>query len=132
MSYEIWHTFLLVSIVLCGCRNKMPTNFSNTDSVEIAFDCVEKLFPIPFYEKNTLRFEKYDFQAVTSGLVLDSLDNVREFFLVHADQEGWYLDCQMIFQDSFVLTFKKAKRTVVVVGHRCHGIHASVEVYIKS
>ena len=132
MSYENWHIFLLLTIILCGCRNKIPTNSCDVRSVEIAFDYIEKLFPIPFYEKKTLRFEKHDLHAVISGLVLDSLDNAGEFFLVHADQEGWYLDCQMLFQDSFLLIFKKAKRTVVVIGRRYHDVHANIEIYLKS
>jgi hypothetical protein len=109
----------------------MPTCFYNTQPVGFSFDYVEKFFPIPFYEKKTLQYEQDDHQTVISGLVLDSLDRVRDFFLIHSDQDGWYLDCEMFFQTSFLFTFKKAKLAVTVIGRIHDSKYVNVEIYIK-
>lgn len=123
--------FLLSLIILCGCRDKMSTQFYSEGSVLEIFRCIEQVFPIPFYEKNTLKYEQQDNQVIVSGLVLDSLDRMKEFFLIHADQNGWYLDAEMFFQQSFLLIFKKAKQSVVVICNTHTFERINVQLYIK-
>ncbi len=107
---------LLCLCVLCGCQDKASTHFFlKKEKFDLeCFGQLEQIFPLPFYEKSTLSCQHQKDQAMITFLVCESLDEIKNFFLVHADQAGWYLDVEMIFLNSFLFVFKKTKLSVIV------------------
>lgn len=119
--------------MLCGCLNKASTHFLLKKK---QFNCeyfkqLEQVFPLPFYEKNSLSCQQQNNQVVLTFFVNDSLDQMKTFFLVHADQVGWYLDTEMIFLNSFLFMFKKTKQSVIVLCDTYTNRLLKVQIYFK-
>lgn len=124
---------LLGLCILCGCQNKTSTHFL-LKKKQLDYECLnqlEQVFPLPFYEKNSLSCQQQKNQTMITFFIKDSLDQMKTFFLVHADQVGWYLDIEMIFLNSFLFVFKKTKQSVIVLCDTYTNQLLRVQIYFK-